>query len=306
MRAYVGITDWDWFRQLRFESPDDVNFWKPSGMGFKALSPGELFLFKLHSPYLSIAGGAFFVEARQLPVSQAWMAFERRNGVRDQEELLARIDKYRKGVRSGPADPIIGAIVLTQPFFFDDDDFIRPPEDWSPNIVSGKTYDLATGVGARLWRDVQDRLGRTQATKLPPLEADGASRRAWVEQRIGQGAFRTRVTEAYGRRCAVTGERTLPVLEAAHIRPHAQRGPNRVDNGILLRSDLHRLFDRGLVTVEPEALTFLVSDRIRDEYSNGRVYYDLAGQPLRVLPERPEERPNLAFLEHHRTKIFRP
>ncbi len=79
-----------------------------------------------------------------------------------------------------------------------------------------------------------------------------------------------------------------------------------MDNGLLLRSDLHRLFDRGLVTIEPERLTFQVSERIRHEYSNGRVYYELEGNPLIVLPERPEERPNRAFLEHHRSAIFRP
>lgn len=127
-----------------------------------------------------------------------------------------------------------------------------------------------------------------------------------MEQRLGQGAFRSRVTDAYGRRCAVTGERTLPVLEAAHIQPYAKRGPNRVDNGLLLRSDLHRLFDRGLVTIEPDRLTFRVSDRIRDEYSNGRVYYELDGKPLIVLPESSDERPKRAFLEHHRSAIFRP
>jgi len=61
---------------------------------------------------------------------------------------------------------------------------------------------------------------------------------------------------------------------------------------VLLRSDLNRLFDRGLVTIEPERLTFRVSERIRDEYSIGWVYDELEGKPLTVLPERPDERPN--------------
>ncbi len=205
-----------------------------------------------------------------------------------------------------PADPIIGAIVLTRPFFFADDEFLPAPSDWHPNIVVGKGYDLSTGVGARLWSAVLERLRLRHAAELPPVDADRATRRAWVERRLGQGTFRTRVTDAYGRRCAVTGERTLPVLEAAHIKPHAQQCPNRVDNGLLLRSDLHRLFDRGLVTIEPERLTFGVSQRIRDEYHNGRVYYELAGRPLLVQPDRPAERPNRAFLRHHQHAIYRP
>ena len=306
MKGFIGVTDWDWFRQLRREEPDDVNFWRPSGQAFRALQPGDPFLFKLHAPRNVIAGGGFFVEARQLPVSQAWMAFERRNGGRDLDELLTRIEHYRRGHTIGsPADPIIGAILLTQPFFFEDDEFLPAPSDWHPNIVVGKGYDLTTDVGARVWSAVLERLRLRHVTELPPVNADRATRRAWVEQRLGQGTFLTRVTDAYERRCAVTGERTRPVLEAAHIKPYAQQGPNRVDNGLLLRSDLHRLFDRGLVTIEPERLTFQVSERIRDEYHNGRFYSELAGRPLLVLPDQPAERPNRAFLEHHRSAIFR-
>lgn len=307
MKGFVGVTDWNWFRQLRHEEPDDVNFWRPSGQILRALEPGDPFLFKLHAPRNVIAGGGFFVESRQLPVSQAWMAFERRNGVQGHDELMARIDHYRRTrPGAGPSDPLIGAVLLTQPFFFADDEFVPAPDDWHPNIVVGKGYDLATGVGARLWDTVLERLRLRNAATLPPADADRSARHAWVEQRLGQGTFRTRVTDAYGRRCAVTGERTLPVLEAAHIKPYAQQGPNRVDNGLLLRSDLHRLFDRGLVTIEPDRLTFRVSERIRDDYSNGRVYYELDGRPLVVVPEPIEQQPNRAFLEHHRSAIFRP
>ncbi|MCA1791407.1 MAG: HNH endonuclease [Thioalkalivibrio sp.] len=307
MKAFVGVTDWNWFRQLRHDAPDDVNFWRPSGKAFRALQPGDPFLFKLHAPRNVIAGGGFFVEARQLPVSQAWMAFERRNGVRDVDELLTRIDHYRRAAAGlGPADPVIGAIVLTQPFFFEDDEFVPAPDDWHPNIVVGKGYDVATGAGARMWQAVLERLRLRGALELPPADADPRTKRAWVEQRLGQGAFRSRVADAYERRCAVTGERTLPVLEAAHIVPHARQGPNQVDNGLLLRSDLHRLFDRGLATVEPEHLTFRVSDRIREEYSNGRVYYELDGTPLKVVPAALELRPSRQFLEVHRSTIYRP
>lgn len=108
----------------------------------------------------------------------------------------------------------------------------------------------------------------------------------WLEERVGQGAFRSRVTDAYGRRCAVTGERTLPVLEATHIVPYTKQGPNRVDNGILLRSALHRLFDRGLATIEPDGLTFQVSKGTQHEYSIGLGYYEWGGKSLLVRPPR--------------------
>lgn len=49
-----------------------------------------------------------------------------------------------------------------------------------------------------------------------------------IRPRLGQGAFRVLVTDVYGRKCAVTGERTLPALEAAHIRPYAEGGRTKL------------------------------------------------------------------------------
>src|SRR5258708_29817376 len=66
-----------------------------------------------------------------------------------------------------------------------------------------------------------------------------------IRPRLGQGAFRIVVTDNYQRRCAVTGERTLPALDAAHIRPYAEQGVHEPINGLLLRRDIHSLFDRG-------------------------------------------------------------
>lgn len=62
-----------------------------------------------------------------------------------------------------------------------------------------------------------------------------------VAPRLGQGSFRALVTDAYSYRCAISKERTLPVLQAAHIRPYADGGQHELSNGVLLRSDLHAL-----------------------------------------------------------------
>ena len=307
MKLFVGVTDRGWYDHLRAIHPDDVNFWRPSGANFRALSPGDPFLFKLHAPWNAIVGGGFFVESIRMPVSQAWMAFERRNGVEDLDEFMTRIDRYRrKRTDDRSADPMIGSIMLTQPFFFDEPEWLPAPSDWQHNIVSGKGYDATHGVGRELWTAVTTRLAVTAAVDAPDITSTPEERKRWVRERLGQGAFRTLVTEAYGRRCAVTGERTLPVLEAAHIKPYARQGPNRVDNGLLLRSDLHRLFDRGLVTIEPDTMRFHVSDRIRAEYANGREYYAMDGRPLIVLPPGIEQRPNREFLAYHRAAVFRP
>jgi putative restriction endonuclease len=82
MNAFVGITDYDWFRFLA-SRPDleEVNFWRPGGRaGFKALRPGELFLFKLHAPRHFVVGGGLFAHFTKLPASLAWDAFGEANG----------------------------------------------------------------------------------------------------------------------------------------------------------------------------------------------------------------------------------
>jgi putative restriction endonuclease len=121
--------------------------------------------------------------------------------------------------------------------------------------------------------------------------------------RLGQGAFRVLVTEAYDRRCAVTGERTLPVLEAAHIKPYSATGPHLVANGLLLRSDFHILFDDGYLTVT-EDLRVQVSAKIREKFENGREYYQYRGKPLLVVPRNHDERPSREFLRWHNSERF--
>jgi len=120
--------------------------------------------------------------------------------------------------------------------------------------------------------------------------------------RLGQGTFRIAVTDAYERACAVTGEHSLPALDASHIRAYASSGPHDVRNGILLRADLHRLFDQGYVTVTTD-YKLLVSPRLKSEHDNGRSYYPLHGGKVTV-PSMPGERPALEFLQWHNEEVF--
>ena len=121
--------------------------------------------------------------------------------------------------------------------------------------------------------------------------------------RLGQGAFRVVVMDAYRRRCAITGESTLPTLEAAHILPFSENGSNEPSNGMLMRSDFHKLFAAGLVTVTPE-LRVEVSSRIKEEWFNGKAYYRLHGETLRSVPDEPSFRPNTERLRWHNENRF--
>jgi len=159
MKIYIGITDNDWFNFLsKRPNIDEINFWQPSGKNLlRSLSPGEPFLFKLHSPYNYIAGGGFFVHSSVLPVSLAWEAFGEKNGAGSYLDMRRLIEKHRSS--SSPfEDYRIGCILLCQPFFFRREDWIPAPPDFSPNIVRGKTYDADEGYGRRLWKSVLERL----------------------------------------------------------------------------------------------------------------------------------------------------
>lgn len=313
MKAYIGITDGDWYSFLseRRASIDEVNFWQPSGRrNFRALSPGELFLFKLHAPRNFIVGGGLFGHFTILPASLAWDAFGEKNGAASLEEMRVRIGRYRRVETSPLEDYQIGCILLEQPFFLPQDEWIAAPADWGRPTVQGATYDLGAGEGKRIWTELVERAPLAAAgfaaepAALPVLASEprfGAP--ATVLPRLGQGSFRLIVTDIYDKRCAVTGERTLPVLQAAHIRPYAREGPHDPRNGLLLRSDLHTLFDRGYVTVTPE-LRFEVGRRIREEFENGRDYYRLHGQAVRP-PGRADLAPAARYLEWHASNVYR-
>ena len=137
---YVGLTDYDWYCTLKSENFDEVNFWRPGGTPFRALKPNDLFLFKLKRPYYAIVGGGFFVKYSLLPITLAWAAFGGKNGTSSYTEFSNRLRRYREKNRIDLSNPYVGCIILTQPFFFEQEDWIDPPNDWPSNTVVGKTW----------------------------------------------------------------------------------------------------------------------------------------------------------------------
>jgi putative restriction endonuclease len=312
MRILVAVTDGRWFNLHAAKSQvDEANFWRPSPeTTFKALQPGELLLFKLHSPDNFIAGGGFFTKFLQLPVNLAWDSFREANGVRSLQEMRERIGFYRRTAMLSGENPTIGCIMLAEPFFWPREAWIPCPPDFKLNTVQGKGYDSEMGTGRTLWEAVVERIERFQRASLQPdtaalaaIASNGFGKPQIVLPRLGQGLFRVLLTDAYERRCAISGERTLPVLEAAHITPYAVVQRHEIWNGLLMRSDLHRLFDGGYMTVDPRERRVVVSKRIREEFENGKDYYKLEGQLVRE-PNQVWARPTVENLEFHAYHVF--
>jgi putative restriction endonuclease len=311
MKFFIGVTDNNWFKFLSERQPDEVNFWLPSAQqGFKAINPGEIYLFKLHSPYNFIVGGGFFVAYSKLLISMAWQNFGEKNGAPDYQSFFRNLSKYRENVNNIYQDFFIGSIILNSPFFFEREDWIPVPPDWKQNIVRGKTYSALTEPGESLFNEILIKLEKRDFHRKsltfyynPDLEIPRFSREFLTRSRLGQGAFRVLVLDAYNKKCAVTGGKALPVLEASHIKPVSESGSNFTSNGILLRSDFHTLFDKGYLTITPEYY-IEISKRLKSEFKNGKEYYKYHGKTLIQLPNQDYCKPKREFLEWHNNNVF--
>ena len=241
-----------------------------------------------------------------MPINFAWDVFQDRNGTDNFLSFYSKIKSYRDSSNTIERNPNIGCIVLTNPIFFNKSDWIPIPQDWSKNIVQGKTYSTDDEIGKRYWNKIEILLSKfsdyqphEEVNEPTPLYGQSLTK-----IRIGQGAFRILVTDAYSRRCAVTGERTLPVLEAAHIKPYSSFGINTTNNGLLLRADLHKLFDSGYITIT-NTYNVEISKRIKEEFENGRDYYKYHGHKLISLPKNNFDLPKKDFLKWHNENIFK-
>lgn len=306
MKGFVAPTDHGWWRFLRARPElDEVNFWRPGGaFSFSALQPGEPFFFKLKAPYNAIGGFGVFARFARLPVWHAWDAFGQANGASAEAELVQRLRRL-----AGPhigSDHQIGCLAIAGPVFFEPDEWVPQPPSWKPQIVSGAAYALERDDGLAMWEACLERAAAKNAAASWTHEAFERQRDGEpqvVVPRLGQASFRLAVMDAYGGACAVTTEHSLPVLDAAHIKPWAAGGEHELRNGMPLRRDLHRLFDLGFVTVRPDG-RFAVSPRLREDFSNGRSYYELDGRQV-LVPPSTADRPAPELLEWHGDTVFR-
>lgn len=307
VRAYVGVTDVEWARHLASSRADEVNFWRPAGdRAFRALEVGEPFFFKTHYPDNRVVGGGFFSGFASLTISDAWRIYGTANGASTLEEMRARVGRYRRVQLSRADDPKIGCVFIRDVRFFEEP--AAAPPDFAANVVQGKSYSFSDPATSPYFDLLFARLlGITVELELfPSWHRPGP---VWgdprlARTRLGQRAFQGVVRSAYSHRCAVTGDRIRPVLQAAHVRPLTQGGEHRLDNGLLLRSDVHTLFDAGYLGINPH-YTLEVSPLLRAEFGNGEEFYQRAAskEPIAV-PARPPDQPAREFLEWHLAEVF--
>lgn len=309
LRAFVGVTDGDWYRFLA-SNPQitEVNFWKPGGeTSFQALQPGEPFIFKTHWPHNSLVGGGYFEGFVRLPVSTAWEFFGTGNGVESLDEMREQVGKYRRQPIGPYDDPEIGCVLLNEVKFVPQDSVTPAPDDFSKHIVQGKGYDVgvpsSNSVIDLFVQQLMISVDLADSRNTRRIDGPVFGEPRLVRPRLGQGGFQALVHDAYERRCSITHHKIAPTLQAAHIKPVSKGGEHRLDNGVLLRSDVHTMFDRGYLGVTPD-FKLQVSLRLRAEFGNGDEFYARQGEVIR-LPQHQSDHPNSEFLEWHMDEVFK-
>jgi putative restriction endonuclease len=314
MTPFIALTDKSWFDFLSSRTSsgvlDEVNFWSPRAKRpMKTMTPGDPIFFRLKAPHNAIAGYGFFALFRVLDLDLAWDMFGERNGDPDRLHFFDRIGKYR-GVDLFDArsnrEPL-GCTVLRTSVFWPKERWIPwgAEQGWASNIVQGKTETDSGRVELLVSAMADD--APQELSSDPFVVVDVDERKIELARhavREGQGTFRARLLDAYGGRCAITGEHTEPVLDAAHIQPYLGPRSNHLQNGLLLTKEFHVLFDQGYVTVTPDYV-IRVSERLRSAWANGKRYYPYDGQSLMQLPRDPGVRPSRDALAWHGDRVFR-
>ena len=301
---FVANTDNEWFDFLAAENDlTEVNFWQPSARAFHAVQPGELFAFRLKSPRDKIGGFGVLSSGSVLPLQMVWETFGRSNGTASYLDLQNAISAYRPG-EDVRLTTNIGCRILVEPVFLPEELWLELPPTWSKNIMGGKRFSTDESDGFALWNKLQEAAQISSAEVTFGFQELGPrfGNPTLISPRLGQGAFRIAVTEAYGRQCALSDGKVLPALDAAHIRPYAEGGVHAKSNGILLRRDIHSVFDSGYATVDAD-YRFVVSSKVKEVFDNGNEYRRLHGKSLR-LPLITADRPDLQHLRWHNENRF--
>lgn len=154
------------------------------------------------------------------------------------------------------------------------DGFRYPPKAFGFLVaqLAGETNSTQNDMTTNEARAPLKRLGFDEvpsAKRLTDSQQDARSRSYYqILARPQQGEFRRKILEAYNETCAVTGCSVVEALEAAHIQPFSENGSDKLENGLLLRGDLHRLFDAHLVAIEPETLKIVISKNLVADYGS--------------------------------------
>ena len=173
-------------------------------------------------------------------------------------------------------------------------------------LIPDPEFDLILRMGfaAELVRDNTEHTAQINFDG-PEIELERPIVEMTVSRPFRDKAFTKAVRFAYENRCAVTGLCLIngggrPEVQAAHIRPVAENGPDTIRNGLALSGTFHWLFDRGLISIADD-YRILVADKKVPEQARRMLNSD--GKI--ILPKERGSRPNSIYLKFHRDFVFK-
>ncbi|MBL6082279.1 HNH endonuclease [Belnapia sp. T18] len=297
MPNWLAITQQDWLRRTRDARHEAVHFWLPSPWQRRDLIAGDRWYFReqtwdkgLGRPP-QILGHGIVVRYEQTTPRALFASHGSATGYDSVSELAEGIGTTGYG-EQGALDRSIGNIILRDVVVYERP-IIAPRDIPTASLVSpnGRTYWPFNDELVRpLLSDSEGRIKASEAddSAFDPKNAKDAREKVLraIKTRRGQKGFRDALLKAYSGRCAITGCSVLDVLEASHITPYLGPETNHVTNGILLRADLHTLYDCGLFAIDPGTLKVIIAPLL--ETSS---YRKINNRPLR-LPASPSESPS--------------
>ncbi len=291
MTAVYASTTRLWFDALARLRPEKVAFWQPTPARPLRLHPGERWYFKELGAPLVLGFGTYSGWER-LTIEDLFETYGIAAGYATKADLIAALQIFDPDKGAGSE---IGNVVLN-----DFTPFEHPIALGSVglndlnvrfNYIEGDD-PIAAYVGGL-------RAGQP-ATHFELRNAERAERAAATRKvRVGQGAFRRLLIGTYGAVCAFTGPQLEETLQAAHIQPYVDAESNHIRNGLLLRADMHLLFDLGLLTLTSDCRI-----EVSKKLSGRDPSVECLHGTVATLKSVDGVKPSPPAIEFHRAEVF--
>lgn len=293
----ISPTDNDWFQFLKTSNFNSfINFWTPTLWNIQKLTVGERWYFLLKSPIRQLGGFGEFHEYKNLTALEAWKEFGCRNGCISKNQFISKIQLYiDKNSENFGGESIninnyrIGCIILNNCQFWDEEKFQRPSNyniEFPNQVVKFKyfnQYDPFTSF-------------TDQTDDFNLINEPREQYRKETNRRRGQSEFKGKILKAYKNKCCITGENCPELLDAVHLQAYLSYASHHTQNGILLRVDLHRLFDSGLLFIDGNYIihiSSIIKNTWYQQFHNTKIY----------IPENVKFHPSKKALELKRNNF---
>ena len=276
------------------EAPDELAGLKPGSLVLNVVDEGDHFY---------IVGGGYFLNWGELKPVEAWERFGVRNGYSSFDDLKEEIAK-----QGGNADSTLISTILFGTFIFSRHEVLMVPDEFKAEFSGGKSRFMLSvnePLGRYLERMLRDRRAGLNSDEYSSDWRGIYYLAARHVEHSDIDGFYAAVLAAYNFKCAVTGSEVQPLLDVANIQPCYSNTFQSVQNGILMRTDLHRLFSEGYITLrytqDLSAIEVMVSKTIKTVGGADYLQYD--GRRL-TLPADKTKWPKREYLEWHQHKCF--